>query len=109
MESKVSVNDLSLKLIRVLCENPEVYSVDVYRSHLDATVIDAGITAKGGYLAGKIITEICLGGLGKTKIQFIQYNDIYFPSIIIYSDHPSISTLGSQLAGWQINIGGPHL
>ena len=30
-------------------------------------VIDAGIRAKGGFKAGELVTEICMGGLGKLE------------------------------------------
>ena len=68
-------------------------------------MIDAGIEAKGGLLAGRIITEICLGGYGKAEIFCKQYDDLELPSIFIYTDHPAIAALGSQFAGWQIKVG----
>jgi methenyltetrahydromethanopterin cyclohydrolase len=96
---------LAWKLLEKLCENPAFYGVKVERASLGATIVDAGINVKGGFQAGKIITEICMGGCGKAEITKRQYGELELPSIFIYSDHPVIATLGSQFAGWQIKEG----
>ncbi len=101
----LSVNRLAWQLSRKLCEEAEKYGVTVEKTSLGATLIDAGIKAKGGFQAGKIITEICLGGLGKARIFCKQYGDLEILSISVYTDHPAIATLGSQFAGWQIKVG----
>jgi methenyltetrahydromethanopterin cyclohydrolase len=74
----------------------------VEETEVGATLIDAGINADGGFLAGEIITEICLGGYGRANISPIQYEDIVLPSVFVLTDHPALSTLASQFAGWQI-------
>jgi len=98
------VNHTAWSLTKKLCDQPEKFGVFVKETKLGATLIDAGIEAKGGFLAGKIITEICLGGYGKAKIFYKQYDDLELPSIFVYTDHPAIATLGSQFAGWQIKV-----
>jgi methenyltetrahydromethanopterin cyclohydrolase len=105
MKQVLSVNRLAWKLVEKMCENPEFYGVKVEKTSSSTTVIDAGITAKGGFQAGKIITEICMGGCGKAEITCRQYGELELPSIFVYSDHPIIATLGSQYAGWQIKEG----
>jgi methenyltetrahydromethanopterin cyclohydrolase len=102
---KLSVNNSAWQLAKKLCDKAEEYGVIVKETRSGATLIDAGIEAKGGYLAGKIITETCLGGLGRAEIFTSQYNDLELPSISVYTDHPAIATLGSQFAGWQIRVG----
>ncbi len=101
---KLSVNRTAQTLVDMLCENAQEYGVAVRETKSGATIIDAGIKARGGFLAGKIITEICLGGYGKAEISYKKFNDSQFPSITVYSDYPSISALGSQFAGWQIKV-----
>jgi len=100
-----SVNREAAKIVRKICEDPAKYNVLVERGPLGAIIIDAGINAKGGYLAGRLITEICLGGLGKATLSSMCIGNIEVPSITVYTDYPSISTLGSQMAGWRIKIG----
>ncbi len=98
----ISVNRAAYKLVEKLCNNAEEYGVIISKTKSGATLIDAGIQAKGGFSAGKIITEICMGGLGKTAITMKQYGDLALPTIFVHTDHPTMATLGSQFAGWQI-------
>jgi len=100
--TKLSVNRKALKLVEKLCENADEYNVTIKETKVGATLIDAGIMAKGGFQAGKIITEICLGGYGKVEIYPIQYDDLVLPSVFVYTNHPAVSALGSQFADWQI-------
>lgn len=104
-QPKLSVNLKALSLVKKLCTKAENYGVIVEETESGATLIDAGIKAKGGIFAGKTITEICLGGYGKTKIFPAQYGDFVLPSIFVQTDHPAVATLGSQFAGWQIKAG----
>jgi len=102
---RISVNRTAWSLVNRLCDQAEEFGVVVKETKSGATLIDAGIKAKGGLLAGRIITEICLGGLGKAEIFTNRYDDLELPSISVYTDHPAIATLGSQFAGWQIRMG----
>ena len=101
---RLSVNRTAWSLAKKLCDQAEEFGVVAKETRSGATLIDAGIEAKGGLLAGRIITEICLGGCGKAKIFYKQYNNLQLPSIFVYTDHPAIATLGSQFAGWQIKV-----
>jgi len=105
MNKTISVNKLAWELLEKLCAEPELYGVKIEKSALGATIIDAGIKAKGGFKAGKIITEICMGGLAKAEIALQRYGEIELPSILVYTDYPAIATFGSQFAGWQIKEG----
>jgi methenyltetrahydromethanopterin cyclohydrolase len=102
---KISVNRLAWKIFENLCEDSELYGVRVEKTSSGITIVDAGIEVKGGFNAGKIITEICMGGYGKAEITHMQYGELELPSIFVYTDHPTIATLGSQYAGWQIKEG----
>jgi len=100
----LSVNEKAYKLVQKLCEDPEKYSVSTKKVG-GATLIDAGIKTKGGFEAGRLITEICMGGLGRARIFPRDYGDMKLLSIFVQSDHPAVATLGSQFAGWQIKDG----
>jgi methenyltetrahydromethanopterin cyclohydrolase len=101
----LSVNQMAWKIAQKLIDNPESYGVTVSKSTTGATIIDAGVKATGGFQAGKKLTELCLGGVGKAQLGFKTYGDLTFPSITISSDFPAIATLGSQFAGWRIKDG----
>ncbi len=99
---QINLNKSGLRLFNKLVDNPDKYGVTVEQSPSGATLVDAGLKAEGGYHAGKVITEICLGGYGKANIMPIQYGDTVLPSVFIHTDFPAISLLASQFAGWQI-------
>ncbi len=100
--TKLSVNRAALSLVRKLCAEAENYGVIVEETTSGSTLVDAGIKARGGFLAGKTITEICLGGYGKAQVIPVKYGDFALPSISVQTNHPAVATLGSQFAGWQI-------
>jgi len=102
-KSILSVNLSAWRLAEKLVSSPEKYGL-VVKETRQGTIIDAGIKAKGGLQAGKIITEICLGGYGKATISSTKYDDLTLPSIFVQTKYPAISTLGSQFADWQIKI-----
>ena len=104
--SKISLNSSALNLVEMFCREAEKYAVSVEKTESGATLIDAGIEAEGGFLAGEMIIKICLGGYGKAKILPMQYGDIVLPSVYVQTDYPALSTLASQFAGWQIKTTG---
>lgn len=102
LKPTLSVNRRAYNLVKTLIDQADVFGVLVRKTTSGATVIDAGIDARGGFAAGQVITEICLGGFGKAEITYKKYGDLELPSVFVYTDFPAISTLGSQFAGWQI-------
>jgi methenyltetrahydromethanopterin cyclohydrolase len=105
MHEILSVNRLAWKLLETLLDNQDFYGVKASRTSSGAYFVDAGINASGGFQAGQIMTEICMGGCGKAEIGFKAYGDLELPSITVYTDHPAIAALGSQFAGWRIKDG----
>jgi methenyltetrahydromethanopterin cyclohydrolase len=105
MDKALSVNRLGWKLAETLLDNQDFYGVNVAKTSSGTTVVDAGLNARGGFQAGRIITEICMGGCGKAHIGFRKYGDLELPSITVCTDQPAIAALGSQFAGWRIKEG----
>jgi methenyltetrahydromethanopterin cyclohydrolase len=102
-QSEVSVNRGAMRLIEEMMEIPNSLGIKVTSTGNGATVIDAGIDAIGSYGAGKYVTEVCLGGLGRANISLTDYgNNLMLPSIFVETSYPAIATLGSQFAGWRI-------
>lgn len=101
----ISVNKESMRIMKEIYNNPEKYNVAVIRGPLEAHIIDAGIESRGGFLIGKRIVEICLGGLGEAQIELTRLGHLNVPAINVCTDYPAISTLGSQMAGWRIKVG----
>lgn len=105
MRKALSVNFLAWKLVERLVENAALYRVNVTKTDNGTTIVDAGIEAEGGFQAGRLVTEICMGGCGKAKIAYREYREFELPSISVDTDNPIIATLGSQYAGWRISEG----
>jgi len=97
---------LAWKLLEKLLDDPALFGVEVDETSDGTKIIDAGIEAHGGFQAGKLVTEICMGGLAKAGIDIRSYGNLEIPTICVRSDQPVIATLGSQYAGWHIKEGG---
>ncbi|MCB5187277.1 methenyltetrahydromethanopterin cyclohydrolase [Methylobacillus caricis] len=97
-----SVNTLTAPLVQYILDNADVLRVDVEKHASGATIIDAGIKAEGGLEAGRLIAEICMGGLGHVNLQ----TSATFPHwpwmLSVHSNNPILSCLGSQYAGWSL-------
>lgn len=101
----LSINKEAVKIAKEIYNNPEKYNALVEKSPSGAHIIDVGAEAKGGFLAGKLIVKICLGGLGTASLSMMHLGNLVLPSIRVYTDHPAVSTLASQMAGWKIKAG----
>ncbi len=100
--SKISVNKKGWRLAQKLRDLPKKYGVVVKEASQGVTIIDTGISTEGSLEAGRIVTEICLGGYGEATITKTKYDDLTMDSISVQTNYPAISTLGSQFADWQI-------
>jgi methenyltetrahydromethanopterin cyclohydrolase len=105
LTDKLSINLKAWKLLEKLCKKARLFNITVKKANTGTIIVDAGVEAKGGFQAGTIITEICMGGCGKAEIVYKNIGTLGLPSIFIYTDHPVIATLGSQFAGWNIKEG----
>ena len=68
-------------------------------------MIDAGINAPGGYAAGAAIAEMCMGGLGDVDYAPVPIGGEAWPGVRVWTDHPAVSCMASQYAGWTIQVG----
>lgn len=97
-----SVNALTNPLVVHLVAHANEFRVGVSKSYNGATIVDAGIKHEGGLEAGRLIAEICMGGLGHVNIQ----SSTTFPHwpwmLSVHSNNPILSCLGSQYAGWSL-------
>lgn len=69
-----------------------------------ARVIDAGVDVDGGYDAGLLLSEICMGGLGNVAYSPVQIGGDAWPGVTVWTDHPAVSCMASQYAGWAISV-----
>lgn len=101
--SPVSIHALALPIVDRFIANADALQVMVSRHETGATIIDAGIQAPGGLEAGRLIAEVCMGGLGQVTLQ----NNTTFThwplSVKVHAMSPVIACLGSQYAGWALS------
>ncbi len=97
----VKINDLALKLTRKLIESQGFYGANVKVLPTGQTIVDL---TNGTRESGRILGEICMGGLGSVKFNSNTIDGYYFPSLDVYTSHPVISCMASQLAGWSVKL-----
>lgn len=68
-----------------------------------ARVVDAGAEAPGGFAAGLALAELCMGGLGRVEFAALAIGGEAWPGVSVWTDHPAVSCMASQYAGWAIN------
>lgn len=103
MNHPASVNKLAQPLVKLLIDNAAKYRVGVETLANGCTVIDAGINALGGLEAGRIIAEICLGGMGTVSLNHSTYSSHWPLSVHVHTSNPVLACLGSQYAGWSLS------
>jgi len=101
MTHHIKINELTLKLVQNIIERKEYYKTEILKYENGATVLDM---TNASWSGGKLVGEICMGGLG--TINFASYNldGHYLPSVNVYTSHPLISCMASQLAGWKVKL-----
>lgn len=102
---EVSVNRRVQGLVKTLCDDHAALRLKTSRSSGGALLIDAGIEAPGGLEAGRIIAEICLGGLGRVSLTHGGVAPEWPLSVHVHSSNPVLACLGSQYAGWSLSHG----
>lgn len=102
--SLISINELAYSIVGEMLEYPEDYNVEPQTLANDSIVIDCGVKAKGGYEAGLLFTQVCMGGLATPNMTHKKLkHEMFFPFIEVSTDFPSIACLAAQKAGWRIN------
>lgn len=98
------LNQRATAIAELCVADASLFRIGVHR--LDgARLLDFGITSRGGLEAGCALANICLSGLGQSKIESGRIGELIWPHVTVQTDHPLEACLLSQYAGWQIAIG----
>jgi methenyltetrahydromethanopterin cyclohydrolase len=100
-----SMNGLAWELADEMVEQEERLRVKTTTLPGGARVIDAGVDVPGGFNAGLALSEICMGGLGEVAYAPLQIGGMAWPGVTVWTDHPAVSCMASQYAGWSISVG----
>lgn len=99
------VNAAVQPLVEELKAHAADYRVAVSRQEDGVTFIDAGIAAPGGLEAGRLISEICMGGIGRVSFSSAAPFARWRWQVNVTARHPVIACLASQYAGWSLSHG----
>jgi methenyltetrahydromethanopterin cyclohydrolase len=105
MKNALNMNERAWKIADDLAARADELCVSVQTLPSGARVIDAGIEARGGYGAGIALTELCMGGLGQIRLVPLQIVGLAMPGVEVWTDHPAVSCMASQYAGWSLSLG----
>ncbi len=103
--TSLSMNDRARELADVMTEDAAGLRIAVQTLPGGARVIDAGVAVAGGYNAGLLLSEICMGGLGDVDYATLTLDGTSWPGVQVRTDHPAEACMASQYAGWAINVG----
>jgi len=100
----LQMNELATEIADHMEEHAAALRVRVHTLATGARIIDAGVEIEGGYDAGLALGEICMGGLGNVAYSPLQIGGEAWPGVTVWTDHPAISCMASQYAGWAISV-----
>lgn len=99
-----NLNALAAEIADGMEEHAPQLRVRVQYLPCGARVIDAGVDVPGGYDAGLALAEICMGGLGTVSYAPLLIGGTTWPGVTVWTDHPAVSCMGSQYAGWAVSV-----
>jgi len=105
MMSELNLNERAWKIADDLAARADELRLAVQTLSSGARVIDAGIEVRGGYGAGIGLAELCMGGLGHLRLAQLEIGGSSMPGVEVWTDHPAVSCMASQYAGWALSVG----
>ncbi|MEP7085754.1 MAG: methenyltetrahydromethanopterin cyclohydrolase, partial [Gemmatimonadota bacterium] len=101
----MELNERAWKIADDVAARADEMRVSVRTLPSGARVIDAGIDVRGGYGAGIALAELCMGGLGHIRYAQLELGGMPIPGVEVWTDHPAVSCMASQYAGWALTVG----
>ncbi|MGQ0456598.1 MAG: methenyltetrahydromethanopterin cyclohydrolase [Hyphomicrobium sp.] len=97
-----SVSKRAAKIVDAIAANADALRVKVSTGSQGERLIDLGAAAPGCIEAGRLLGEVCMGGLGTVQITNASGLANWPLGVVVHATDPVISCLGSQYAGWTI-------
>ena len=98
----LGLNERAARIAEAMAADADALRVAVSMLPCAARVIDCGIAVPGGLEAGRVMAEACMGGLGRVQLTAVEIDGLRLPGVHVHTDHPAVSCLASQYAGWAI-------
>lgn len=103
--TSLNMNERARDIADVMVEESSGLRIAVTTLPGGARVIDAGAKVIGGLNAGLLLSEICMGGLGDVEYCSLSLGGENWSGVQVRTDHPAVSCMASQYAGWAIQVG----
>ena len=103
--TSLRMNEAANEIADSMADQAELLRTRTNRLSSGARIIDAGVQVDGGIGAGLALSRICMGGLGQVTCTPVQIGDETYPGLTVWTDHPAVSCMASQYAGWAISVG----
>jgi methenyltetrahydromethanopterin cyclohydrolase len=104
--TNLSMNERAWALADACVSRADELRIAVETLPSGARVIDAGVNVAGGLGAGRMLAELCMGGLGHVELAPITIDGESWSGVQVWTDHPAEACMASQYAGWAINLEG---
>lgn len=102
---RANVSLASRALVQRLVDEADRLRVGVSHLANGTRIVDAGIKVPGGLEAGRLIAEICMGGLGTVGLKAGNDFRHWAWQVDVHASDPVTACLGSQYAGWSLSHG----
>ena len=100
----MSLNKGALKIFEKIVERSKELDCAVSKQSNGTTILDTGIEVPGSNEAGRLVSEICLGGSGKVSLTEVTIGDLTLPAVSVETDKVTEACLCSQYAGWTVQV-----
>ena len=97
----VQINELAKNLVEKIIRHKEIYNAEIHNLANKSIVLDL---TNSSWIGGKLVGEICMGGLGTVEFSHYILDGHFIPSVNVYTSEPLISCMASQLAGWSVKL-----
>ncbi len=101
-----SLNRMALELVDEALDFADELAIDAFELDNGATVMDFGVDANGGIEAGLLLAEIQSAGLTSVASSIRDLAGTPRTYADVSTDHPALSLLCAQKAGWEVSVDG---
>lgn len=99
----LELNERAWRLVDRFVERADELRIAVRTLGGGTRVVDAGVDARGGFGAGRMLARLCMGGLGAVEFVSLTIDGENWPGVQVWTDHPVVCCMASQYAGWAVN------
>jgi len=101
----VDLNRRAAALVAALVQQRDTLGISVQTAPSGCQLIDCGIKVPGGLETGRLLSEICLSGLGRVSFVPASAELGGGIAVAVATDAPLAACMASQYAGWQVAAG----